>query len=125
MADVEDSILKTTKKTLGLSADYTDFDIDVILAINTALSDLNQIGIGPDEGFAIEDDTATWADLLEGNKLLNNVKTYVGLRSRMIFDPPVTSFALEAYQKQIDELAWRINVTREQTEWVDPTLPPV
>lgn len=131
MAD--SSILTDVKKVLGLDASYTAFDLDIIMHINTAFATLNQLGIGPADGFMIEDDSAMWDDFLDPDadnpsaiKLkLNNVKTYVSLRVRMIFDPPTTAFVLAAYQKQIEELEWRINVVREEVAWVDPNPPPV
>ena len=113
MSTISESILESTKKVLGLDADNTDFDVDVLMHINSVFSTLQQLGIGPEEGFAIEDDTAVWSDFLEEVKLLNNVKTYVYLRVRMLFDPPTTSFAIDAMRKQIEELEWRINVYRE------------
>jgi len=113
VSTISESILESTKKVLGLDADNTDFDVDVLMHINSVFSTLQQLGIGPEEGFAIEDDTAVWSDFLEEVKLLNNVKTYVYLRVRMLFDPPTTSFAIDAMRKQIEELEWRINVYRE------------
>jgi hypothetical protein len=113
---VENSILISTKKVLGLDAAYTVFDQDVIMHINAAFSILNQLGVGPVEGFMIEDDTAVWDDfiLLEGTEPSKSlIKTYVQLKSRMLFDPPTTSFLLEAMTNQIKEYEWRLNVFRE------------
>jgi len=108
---LEDSILKTTKKILGLADDYDVFDLDVITHINSAFGTLNQLGIGPEAGFMIEDDAATWSDFIPDDDLrLNPVKTYVYLRVRRLFDPPTTSFHLEAQDQQIKELEWRLNV---------------
>jgi len=119
---VTDSILNSTKKVLGIAEDYTAFDVDIILHINSVFSTLNQLGIGPDDGFAIEDDTETWTTYLEGDLRKNSVKTYMALRVRMLFDPPTTSFHLEAMNRQIQELEWRLNVVREGDEWTDPEL---
>jgi len=119
------SILTDTKKILGLPADYTAFDIDVILHINSVFSTLNQLGIGPVEGFEIQDDTADWADFLGTDKRLNSVKTYLYLRVRLVFDPPSTSFHLAAIEKQIDELGWRLNVIHEDDEWINPLPAPL
>lgn len=113
---MENSILISTKKVLGLDAAYTVFDQDVIMHINAAFSILNQLGVGPVEGFMIEDDAAVWDDfmLLEGSEPSKSlVKTYVQLKSRMLFDPPTTSFLLEAMTNQIKEYEWRLNVFRE------------
>jgi hypothetical protein len=79
--------------------------------------------VGPAQGFMIEDDTATWEDFLTDDLQLNSVKTYVYLRVRMLFDPPTTSYLLDAAKQQIQELEWRISVHREETGWVDPSPP--
>lgn len=110
---MENSILKSVKKPLGLTDEYDVFDQDVIMHTNSIFAFLNQLGIGPINGFAIEDDTALWTDFLADVAPLNMVKTYVFLRVRMLFDPPTTSFLLEAMKKQIDEFEWRINLYRE------------
>lgn len=119
-----DSILTNTKKILGIDASYTAFDLDIITHINSVFLALNQLGIGPAAGFAIQDTTATWSDFLGTDLRLNAVKTYVYLRVRILFDPPTTSFLLDAYQKQIAELEWRLNVNWEATGWVDPNPAP-
>jgi hypothetical protein len=117
---VTDSILDSVKKVLNLSSDYVAFDEDVILHINSVFSTLNQLGIGPEMGFMIQDKNAVWADFLEGDLRLNNVKSYMYLRVRMLFDPPTIGFLVEAMKGQIQELEWRINVQREGIAWVDP-----
>ena len=112
MAKIElgDSILKTIKKLIGPSLDYDYFDNDLIIHINSAFSVLNQLGLGSDDTFSITGDTETWGDFLGDRKFLEMVKTYVYLKVKVIFDPPTSSFVLEAYNKQIAELEWRINV---------------
>ena len=115
------SILTSTKKILGIEESYTAFDPDIIMHINTVFAVLTQVGIGPVAGFAIEDSTATWDAFLGTDPLLNSVKTYVYLRVRLLFDPPATSFAIEAMKEQIKEIEWRLNAYREETAWVDPT----
>lgn len=111
------SILDGTKKNLGIDADYTAFDHDILVAINSVFLDLAQIGIGPEAGFEIEDNTATWDTFLGDNPKLNAVRTYVYLRVRLIFDPPTTSFAIASFERQIEKLEWRLMVE------VDPPLP--
>lgn len=108
-----DSILNSIKKILGIAPDYTEFDVDIIMHINSTFSTLNQLGIGPVEGFMIEDDDATWDDFLLGDSRLNSVKTCVGLKVRLVFDPPATSFGITAMENQIKEHEWRLNVARE------------
>lgn len=110
---MEQSILKSTKKILGLDLADTSFDLDIITFASSVFSDLNQIGIGPSGGLMIEDDTKVWADLGLPDNQLNIVKTFVYLKVRMLFDPPATSFAIEAMNKQIDEQLWRLSVYRE------------
>lgn len=105
---MDDSILNTIKRLLGLEEDYPAFDTDVIVNINTYLGVLNQLGVGK-EGFAIEDDTATWADFLEDSPVpLAEAKTYVYLRVRQAFDPPASGVLMSAIDKQIEELGWRM-----------------
>jgi len=120
---VSDSILGSIKKVLNLELDYTPFDADVIMHINSVFSTMNQLGVGPDEGFMIENYDPTWDDLLEGDPRLNHVKTYVYLRVRLLFDPPSTGYLVEALQKQIEEHEWRLNAQREETKWTEPVIP--
>ena len=118
---MEESILKSTKKILGLDAEYTPFDLDVITHINAAFSILNQLGVGPTDGFMIEDETALWGDYPVPQNQLHLVKTYVYLKTRILFDPPATSYLIDATNQQIKEYEWRLNVFRE---WeLDPTDP--
>jgi len=120
---VAQSILNSTKKILGLGENDTSFDVDIMLHINSVISVLTQVGIGPAEGFMIEDATATWDAFVGDDPRLNLVKTYVYLRVRLLFDPPGTSFVIDSMEKQISEFEWRLNVQREEESWVDPTLP--
>lgn len=110
---MESSILKSTKKILGLSQDYTAFDLDIITHINSAFSVLNQIGIGPLAGYSIDEEDAEWADLNLPTNQLSLVKTYIFLKVRSLFDPPTTSYLIEAVNRQISELEWRLSVLRE------------
>lgn len=108
-----DSILNSIKKILNIAPEYTEFDADIIMHINSTFSTLHQLGIGPIDGFMIEDDEAMWDDFLLGDDRLNSVKTYMGLKVRLPFDPPASSFGITAMEKQIAEHEWRLNVTRE------------
>lgn len=110
---MEQSILTSTKKVLGLDAAYTIFDLDVITHINAAFSILTQLGVGPVDGFFIEDESATWDIYGVPPEQLNLVKTYVYLKVRILFDPPSTSFHLTAAQDQVKEYEWRLNTFRE------------
>jgi hypothetical protein len=108
------SILDSTKKKLGLTADYDVFDLDIINHINTAFMSLSQLGIGPVEGFMIEDADTTWDAFLGNDPMLNPVKTYMFFKVKRAFDPPGTSFHLQALDDQIKEIEWRLNVYREE-----------
>lgn len=119
---MDHSILNNVKKILGIEADYTSFDPDILLHVNSVFSTLNQLGIGPDEGYMIEDDTATWDAFIGDDPRLNQIKSYVSLRVRLLFDPPQTSFLIESMQKQVQEMEWRLNVQREEESWTDPSV---
>lgn len=114
---MEPSILKSIKKILGLPPSHTEFDIDVVMHINSVFSTLTELGIGPIEGFSIDGEAEVWDDYLADDARLNNVRTYVYLRVRMLFDPPTTGYHVEAVKEQIKELEWRLNVIREGDEW--------
>lgn len=123
---METSILKSTKKILGIPEDDTSFDLDVATHINTAFSTLNQMGVGAVDGFSIDDDgELKWEDYLPEEKLVlrNMVKDFVYLTVRNLFDPPDTSYLIKAHQDQLEQLGWRINTERESTDWVDPNPP--
>lgn len=117
---MEQNILISTKKILGISADYTVFDLDITTHINTAFSTLTQLGVGPAEGFMIETGEEVWQDFIDTDMQYNAVKSYVFLRVRQLFDPPSTSYLISAVERQIQELEWRLNVHREETGWTDP-----
>lgn len=107
---MDTSILNNTKKILGISLDDSSFDTDLVLQINSAFSVLNQLGIGPAGGFRIEDADSTWEDFIQAeSSVLDLVKTCVFLRVRLAFDPPATSFHLQALQNQITEHEWRLS----------------
>lgn len=126
VTDVTDSILDSTKQAIGLTSDYDVFDADIIMYINGVFGTLNQLGIGPDDGFEIKGSDDAWDTFFESlpnNKAYNLVKTYMTLRVRLLFDPPPTSFAQDALKEQIKEHEWRLSTLRESTAWVDPNLP--
>lgn len=117
---MDGSILDTTKKKLGIAEDYTEFDLDIVTEINSVFSTLHQLGVGPVDGFEIEDKSTQWSDFLGVglNPRYNFVRTYIWQKVRLAFDPPATSFGIEALKEQIRELEWRINVVREEYAWV-------
>lgn len=108
-----DSILDSVKSSLGITSDCTAFDADLILHINSVFSILTQEGIGPEEGFIIEDNTKLWSEFLEDDKRLNGVKTYMNLKVRMIFDPPTSTVVKEAIESQIKEFEWRMFIVKD------------
>jgi hypothetical protein len=107
------SILTSVKKSLGIEEAYVIYDPDILMHINSTLSTLNQLGVGPDEGFQIEDKTPTWESFLGTDLRYNFVPSYVLAKVRLQFDPPATSFAIQAVETQIREYEWRISTLRE------------
>lgn len=109
-----ESILTSIKKLLGISEEYTHFDADIIMHINSVFMTLTQLGVGPSRGFIIEDDTAYWEDFISDEKKLQAIKTYIYLKVRLVFDSAsLGSATLAAYERQIQELEWRLNVAAE------------
>lgn len=110
-----DSILTSIKKLLGISEEYTQFDDDIIMHINSVFLNLTQLGVGPEEGFFIEDDTADWEDFvdIESNMPLQAIKSYVYLKVKLLFDPPLSSSVIESTNRMIAELEWRLNAAVE------------
>jgi len=109
-----ESILTSIKKLLGIEKEYEHFDSELIVFINGALMNANQLGIGPKEGFFITGDSETWEDFV-GNRIaeLEAIQTYVFQKVKLAFDPPQIGFLVDALQKQILELEWRLNVQIE------------
>lgn len=104
-------ILTDVKTNLGLLEGNTSFDADITLHINSILSDLAQLGVGPDTGFALEEGDETWVDLLGEGKLQNNVISYMFLRTKLLWDSgTMTGRLIESYEKQIEKAEWRITV---------------
>lgn len=111
-----DSILTSIKKVLGITEDYTHFDADLIMHINTVFSILTQLGVGPAEGFSISDASAVWTDFIPSNPPLDIIKSYMYLKVRLLFDPPLGSAVKDAIDRQIAELEWRINIAVDTGE---------
>lgn len=116
------SILNDTKKMLGVGDDDTSFDLAIMIHINSAISTLTDIGVGPENGYIIDDAEDDWDDFLPelDNVKTSKVKTIIYIRTKLLFDPPTSSYLLDAAQKQLEELEWRLNVNREGEDWVDP-----
>lgn len=115
MVRVTDSILNTVKKMLGIDKAYKAFDMDIIVSINSTFSTLYQLGVTLDGDFMVMDERQKWSDIIkdEFKSRLAFIQQYVYLKVRVVFDPPTSSFVLDAYNKQISELEWRINVEVE------------
>jgi hypothetical protein len=107
------SILDSIKKVLGLAPDFTEFDLDVIMHINTTFGSLQQLGLGPITGFAIVDNTLTWTQYSSDMVLLAAVKSYIFLKVKLLFDPPGTSFNIDAVRQAAAEYEWRLNIMAE------------
>lgn len=108
-----ESILTSIKKLLGIAEEYEHFDQDIIMHINSVLMVLTQIGVGPSEGFFIEDDTSVWTDFIPDMTKLQLVKSYIYLKVKLLFDPPLSSAVMEAYKAQITEYEVRLNIAAE------------
>lgn len=104
-----DSILISVKKMLGITADYTHFDNDIIMHINSVFMILHQLGVGPKEGFAIESDYETWDEFIRDEFTIESVKSYMYLKVGLLFDPPTNSNILESKNRLASELEWRLN----------------
>lgn len=115
----QDSILATIKKMLGIDDNYSVFDMDIIVLINAALMNLHQLDVGPKDGFVVTDYQQTWKQFLTNKVKLEAAKTYVYLKVKTTFDPPSSSFVLEAYNKQIQELECRLIMQAESVEEFD------
>lgn len=109
-----DSILTSVKKMLGIDASYDHFDTDLIMHINTVISILTQLGVGPAGGYAITGSEDTWTDWIGNNTSLLSVTSYIYLKVRLLFDPPTNSSLIESYNRLISELEWRIKIGSEE-----------
>lgn len=108
-----DSILTSVKKLLGIEEDYTHFDADIIMHINTVFMILNQLGVGPEEGFSITDKTSVWDDYIADLQNFEAVKSYMFLKVKMLFDPPTGSAVTESYNRTISELESRLSMAAD------------
>lgn len=114
-----ESILTSIKKVLGIYEDDTSFDVDIVMHINTVFMILRQMGIGPSKGFSIYDASTTWDDYLSDISLLESVRTYIALKVRLVFDPPASSALIEAINRTVSELEWRLNVQADYARSFD------
>lgn len=108
-----ESILTSIKKLLGIDEEYTQFDSDIIMHINSVFMILNQLGVGPEKGFSIQNSESAWTDFIPSGSNLEAVKTYMHLKVKLMFDPPSSSAVMEAINRTIAELEWRLNVAAD------------
>lgn len=110
-----ESILTSIKKMLGITEEYKQFDPDIIIHINSVFMILNQLGVGPSEGFRINDEYTTWNEFISDDENLELVKSYMVMRVKLLFDPPQSSIVMEATNRMISEAEWRLNVAVESS----------
>lgn len=108
-----DSILTSVKRILGITEEYEHFDLELIMHINTVFTILTQMGVGVENGFKIKDKSQTWSEFTQDDSKIEDVKTYVALKVKLIFDPPASSSAMDAVNRTISELEWRLYVASD------------
>lgn len=112
---MENSILNSVKKSIGVMPEYTSFDDTLIMHINSVFMILTQLGVGPDKGFRIEDETTGWKEYIsEDDANYESVKSYVAMKVRLLFDPPTSSTHMDCIKQLISELEWRLNLEHEE-----------
>ena len=114
-----ESILTSMKKLLGIAEEYEHFDPDLIMHINSVFSILTQLGVGPSEGFSIVDDGAVWSDFIPEKSKIECVKSYIHLKVKLLFDPPLGSAVIESMNRMISELEWRLMVAVDPVQTSD------
>lgn len=127
MDDIYNSILGTIKKLIGTDVDYGVFDIDLIVAINSSFMILNQLGVGPEKPFSITSDKETWRDFFGDEEIFALAKSYIYLRTKLLFDPPTSGVLHEAVERQIAEFEWRMHIQADYNDAIqqDPENPDV
>ena len=115
-SEIFNSILETIKKLIGIDKDYGVFDIDLIVSINSSFMILNQLGIGPDKPFSITDASATWKDFFGDEEVFALAKSYIYLRTKLLFDPPSSGVLHQAVERQISEFEWRMHVQADYND---------
>ena len=112
----DESILMSIKKLLNIEENDPAFDTDIGMLINNEFMTLQQLGIGPEEGFSVHDADVSWAAFSTDKTLIDTVKAFIYLKVRMIFDPPASSVVADACNSRIHELEWRLNIQAERTD---------
>lgn len=119
ISTITEPILLSVKKMLGLDKDYDAFDPELIIHINSVFGTLHQLGVGPEDQFRITGDSEVWSDFTTNGEQTDEVKSYVYLRVRLLFDPPSSSFVLSSLQEQAKELEWRLNVKADEIKGIE------
>lgn len=114
--EIIESILTSIKKMLGITEEYEHFDSDIIMHINSVFMILTQLGVGPPSGFSIRDKTSIWKEFVSDETKFQLVKSYMHLKVKMLFDPPLSSAVMASMEKMIAEAEWRLNVAAETDE---------
>lgn len=114
--DMEESILTSIKQLLGIAEEYEHFDPNIIMHINSVFSILTQMGVGPAAGFSIKDKSAVWSDFISEESKLEAVKSYINMKVRLLFDPPLSSAVIECMNRMISEFEWRLNFAAENKD---------
>lgn len=110
---MDDSILTSIKKLLGIAEEYTHFDTDIMIHLNSIFFTLSQIGVGPTRGFSISDKSKVWSEYISEDQNLESVKSYMFLKIKLIFDPPTSASVINALNESIKEFEWRLNVATD------------
>lgn len=110
---LENSILNDIKSMLGPTYDDESFDTDIIIYINSTFTILRQLGVGPKDGYQIKDKNNIWSEFVKDIEGLDAVKTYIYLKVKLVFDPPLNASLVESFNTQVKELEWRLNVSVE------------
>ena len=113
---MEDTILTSIKKMLGITEEYEHFDADLVTHINSVFMILTQLGVCPANGFSISDKDAKWKDFLSDENKLQAVKSFMQIKVKLLFDPPLGSAVMEAMNRLASELEWRLQVEAESSE---------
>ena len=113
---MEESILTSIKQQLGILESDTAFDAEIVSHINSAISDLTQIAVGPDEGFMITGYNEVWSDFVDTVQMMSAAREYIFAKVRLIFDPPTNSFICDAITKVKDEHFWRLHIMADQAK---------
>lgn len=112
----KDSILISIKKLLGISKECADFDTDIKIHINSTLMNLDQLGITIPKSFSVQDETQTWSEIIDDQEKIDSIITYVYLKVKLVFDPPLSSAVMEANKESIREIEWRLTVQVDENK---------